>query len=167
MMSDFTSSGRRTAEAGEPRPEGSRAGADPSPITADPELGVTHRVWIHPSRSMQAVSRQVEGLLDGLEKDQRRSGALLASELIAQVVCVAQGWNSEAVALTVQVRGDAVRLEAIGPAEPGIEATAEDGAAPDDPVADWGVYLIDRLASRWGLAGPPPRMIWAEIGARA
>jgi hypothetical protein len=56
--------------------------------------------------------------------------------------------------------------EATGPVASAIEANGS-GAAPDDPVADWGLYLIDSLADRWGLAGPSRRVIWAEIEAPA
>ncbi len=166
-MSDLASpTGRGTGRGGVSRHDGWNGGADGSPIAEDQRLGVTHRVWIDPSRSMRAVSREVEGMLGGLEEGQRQSGALLASELIAQVVSTAPGWNSQPVGLTVQLRADAARIEATGPVASAIEATGGN-AAPDDPVADWGVYLIDSLADRWGLAGPSRRVIWAEIEAPA
>ena len=47
---------------------------------------VTRRVRVQPPRRMKAITGEVEALLDGLNEDSRRSGALLASELVAQVV---------------------------------------------------------------------------------
>ena len=87
---------------------------------------------------MKAITGEVEALLDGLDEGPRRSGALLASELIAQVVAPSRGWNSQPVDLTIQVRKGAIRLEATGPVAPLVEATAGHGVAPDDPFADWG-----------------------------
>jgi hypothetical protein len=112
---------------------------------------------------MKAITREVEAVLDGLEESPRRSGSLLASELIAQVVARSPGWNSQPVGLTIQLGADAVRLEATGPLPPSIEATADRNGVADDPVADWGPFLIDRLADRWGIAGGARRNIWAEI----
>jgi hypothetical protein len=112
---------------------------------------------------MKAVTADVSELLDGMEEDQRRSSALLASELIAQVVGPAPAWNDQPVGLTIQIRGDGVRLEAAGPVVPAIEATDDHDVVVDDPLADWGAFVIDRLADRWGLGGGAERTIWAEI----
>ena len=123
---------------------------------------MTHRLRVDPSRSMKAITGEVELLLDGLEEGPRHSGALLASELIAQLVGPAAAWNSQPVGLTIQVREDAIRLEATGPA-PLIEASADHDVIPDDPFAGWGAFKIERLADRWGRGGGSRGNIWAEI----
>jgi hypothetical protein len=124
---------------------------------------VTHRVRVQPPRRMKAITGEVEALLGGLDEDTRRSSGLLASELIAQVVGRAPGWNSQPVGLTIQLRGDAVRLEATGPITPTMEATAHYDVVPDDPLADWGRFILDRLSDRWGMGGGARRDIWAEV----
>jgi hypothetical protein len=124
---------------------------------------VTHRVRVQPHRSMKAITAEVEALLDGRDERSRRSGALLASELIAQVVGRAPGSPSGPVGLTVQLRADAVRLQATGPVAPSIGATARHDSAPADPVADWGSFILNRLSDRWGMGGGARRDIWAEI----
>ena len=124
---------------------------------------LTHRVRVQPPRSMKAIASEVEGLLDGLDEGSRRSGALLASELIAQVVGRAPGSESGQVGLTVKLREDAVRLEATGPVAPSIGATARHDEAPGDPRADWGWFILNRLSNRWGMGGGARRDIWAEI----
>jgi len=165
-MSDFTSpavGGRGAAKAGELSHAGSTGGAiEGLPIPDNPDLPVTHRLRVDRSRSMKSITDEVETLLDGLEDGARRSGALLASELIAQVVGREPGWNSEPVALTIQLREDVVRLEATGPIAPAIEATYYD-VVHDRPLADWGRFIIDRLADRWGFGGSAKQDIWAEI----
>jgi hypothetical protein len=130
---------------------------------ARPDQAVMHHVRVQPSRSMKAITSDVEVLLDGLEERSRRSGALLASELVAQVVGRAPGLYTEPVALTVQLRQDAVRLEATGPVAPSTRAVASGDAVPADQLADWGPYIMDRLADRWGVGGAAPGDIWAEI----
>ena len=116
---------------------------------------------------MKEITGKVETLLDGLEKGPRRSLGLLASELLAQVVGRAPSWGNEPVDLTVQVREDAVRLEATGPIAPSIGPTGDRQAATPNPLADWGRFIIDRLADRWGVCGGARRDIWAEIEVRA
>jgi hypothetical protein len=170
-MSDFTSptdAGHGASGAGESRDAGFTRGAtERFRIRANGDQALTHHLRVDPSRSMKAITGEVEALLDGLEEGQRRGGALLASELIAQVIGRVPDWNGESVALTIQLRADAVRLEATGPVAPAIQAPADHDMAPDDPVADWGAFLIDRLADRWGLDGGSRRNIWAEIEAPA
>ena len=123
---------------------------------------VTHRVRVQPPRSMRAITGDVEALLGGLDEDTRRSGRLLATELVAQVVGRAPDSPSGPVGLSVQLRGDAVRLSATGPIAPLIGA-AHDDAVRVDPFADWGWFILDRLSDRWGLGGGTRRDIWAEI----
>jgi hypothetical protein len=125
---------------------------------------VTRRVRVQPPRRMKAITGEVEALLDGLNEDSRRSGALLASELVAQVVGRVPGSQSGPVGLTVQMREGVVRLVATGPVAPTIRAAARhDAAAPVDPLADWGWFILDRLSDRWGMGGGARRVIWAEI----
>jgi hypothetical protein len=125
---------------------------------------VTHRVRVQPPRSMKAISGDVEALLGGLKEDTRRSGAFLATELVAQAIGRAPGSPSGPVGLTVQLREDAIRLEATGPIAPSNGAAAgHDDAIPADPLAEWGWFILDRLSDRWGVGGGARRAIWAEI----
>jgi len=111
---------------------------------------------------MKAITDEVETLLNGLEEASLRSSALLASELIAQVVGRDPGFQGEPVGLTIHVREAVVRMEATGPAAPSLEVSSNHGSPPD-PLADWGSFILDRLADRWGVSGRPQQAIWAEI----
>lgn len=120
-------------------------------------LVVTHHVRVDPTRSMKSVTGDVQALLEEHGDEPRRSCALLASELIAQIVGREQSWEGDSVELTIQLRPDAIRLEATGQAAP----AHQNGAT--EPLAEWGQFLLDRLADRWGVRGGPCRDIWAEV----
>ena len=118
---------------------------------------VTHRVRVDPTRNMKSVTDDVQALLEEYGDEPQRSCALLASELIAQIVGREQGLDGP-VDLTIQLRADAIRLEATGPA-----SSPSDPSGTAERLADWGQYLLDRLADRWGIRGGPRRGIWAEV----
>ena len=105
--------------------QGDVARGAPVSANGNRDQGVTHRLRVAPSRSMKATTGEVEALLDGLEESSRRSCGLLASELIAQVTGQAPGFDGGPIGLTVQLREDAVRLEARGPVAPSVQATAD------------------------------------------
>ena len=129
---------------------------------APPEFQ-THELRVDPRRSMKAITDEVEALLDGLEEASRRNAALMASELIAQVVGRAPGSHCEPVRLTVQLQEDLVRMEAAGPVAPSAGESSDPHSAPADPLADWGRFILDKLADRWGVGGDARRALWAEI----
>jgi hypothetical protein len=123
----------------------------------------THKLRVDPGRSMKAITDEVEALLDGLEETSRRTAALMASELIAQVVGRAPESHGEPARLTVQLREDVVRMEATGPVPPSAGRRSDPDSVPADPLADWGRFILDRLADRWGVGGDARRALWAEI----
>ena len=125
------------------------------------------RIPVDSSRSMRAITGEVSELLDGLEERPRRCGALLASELIAQVAGPTRHRDRRSIEFTVQLRADAVRIEAMGPVAPALAGTADHGGGVDDPIADWGAFLMNRLTDRWGLSGGYRGAIWAEIAIPA
>jgi hypothetical protein len=121
-------------------------------------LVITHHVHVDPTRSMKSVTGDVQALLEEYGDEPRRSCALLASELIAQIVGRERNWEGGPVELTIQLREELIRLEATGPASVGVDHN--DAAAP---LAQWGEFLLDRLSDRWGVRGGPDRAIWAEV----
>ena len=124
-----------------------------------------HIVTVDPRRSMKAATREVEVALDrvgaDLDPSKRRAAALLASELIAQVVGRDLGEHTRPVNLLVTLRPASVRLETRGPLAPVATGTARD----ESPLAEWGQFLLDRLADRWGVDEDDPRILWAEIAS--
>jgi hypothetical protein len=123
-------------------------------------LVITHRLHFEPSRSMKSITGDVQTLLDGIGDEPRRSCALLASELIAQIIGREPHWGDDPVGLTIQRRPNAVRLQATGPAS---NPRPRSSVASAEPLAGWGQFIIDRLADRWGVAEGDRRDIWAEV----
>ena len=121
-----------------------------------------HKLRVDPSRSMRAVTAEVEALLGGSAQTAVPGGALLASELIAQVVGRDPRFHGASVDLTIQLREDAIRMEAAGPTAPSVRE-GSDLRSVTDPLADWGSFILDRLADRWGVQGGTRPAIWAEI----
>jgi len=111
---------------------------------------------------MKAITDEVEALLTGLEEASLRSGALLASELIAQVVGRDPGFQGEPVGLSINVRQGLVRMEATGPAPPSVARSSNHDSQPD-PLADWGSFILDRLADRWGVRVGDATSVWFEV----
>jgi hypothetical protein len=161
-----TRAGRGPGSGRSPDPAGTHRNAQGSPVPASLDQAVTHMVRIDPSRSMKAVTEDVDGLLDGFDEGRRHRGALLASELVAQVLDPSLDWNCQGAELSVQLRAGSVRLEARGPGATPTAAPTGDHVV-SDPIADWGPFLIERLADRWGLDGGSRRIIWAEVDAPA
>lgn len=90
--------------------------------------------------------------------DGRTSGdlLLLVSELVTNAVRHARGERFE---VRLEVRPDALRLE-----------VHDDGAGFDpriqpsgDGTGGYGLYIVDRLADRWGAEGGDGGMIWLEV----
>ena len=151
------------------RPTGGGSSSSAAKASLDPGLArrvargspaATHRVRVETSRSMRAISGEVEALLDGLDEGSRIRAALLASELIAQVTGRAP--DRGPVGLTIEPREDAVRLEATGSVTPSVQGTDHDTSS-GDPFAVWGRFILDREADRWGVGGGEHPTIWAEV----
>jgi len=107
---------------------------------------------------MKSVTGDVQSLLGEYGEGSQRSCALLASELIAQIVGREPSWADGPVALTIQLREDAIRMEATRPT-----ASSDHNGVSPEPLAEWGEFLLDKLADRWGVRELPRRDIWAEV----
>jgi hypothetical protein len=85
--------------------------------------------------------------------------ALLPSELIAQVAGRDLDPAMGSVDLTVVFKLEGLRLETRGPSSPAVT----NGFEPEDGLAEWGHFLLNRLADRWGIDGSHPPILWAEV----
>jgi hypothetical protein len=120
---------------------------------------------VNPLRSMKAATAELETALEGLGADMpsstRRQTALLASEMIAQVAGGDGERANESVDLIVRFRPNRIRLEARGPSMPSVSNEPDSDGTP--VLAAWGHFLLNRLASRWGIDGSNSWILWAEV----
>lgn len=114
----------------------------------------------HPARpaAIGRARHDVEDALALADVDRRTAGdlLLLVSELVTNAVRHARGERFE---VRLEVRPDALRLE-----------VRDDGAGFDpriDPSADgtggYGLFIVDRLADRWGVERDAGGIIWVEV----
>ena len=84
--------------------------------------------------------------------------ALVISELVTNSL-QHSGRTDQQVDVAIRAGPDALRLE-VRDAGPGFEPTPP-SAGPPPGVSGWGLFIVDRLASRWGTR--PGGMVWAEL----
>ncbi|HLM26703.1 MAG TPA: ATP-binding protein [Thermoleophilaceae bacterium] len=83
---------------------------------------------------------------------------LLVTELVTNSVRHAE---ARAVDMRVHVSSDQVRLE-VADRGPGFEFEARE--QDQDPEGGWGLFLVDRLADRWGISTHAgASRVWAEL----
>jgi anti-sigma regulatory factor (Ser/Thr protein kinase) len=92
---------------------------------------------------------------------------LLVSELVTNSVRHSGSGPPESVGLDVAVDSDTIRVEVRDPGS-GFEPRARD--VDRNRPGGWGLYLVDRLADRWGVVRNHFTRVWFEIdrdGVRA
>ena len=135
-----------------PFPRADRAGARHGPrIEVDLDSG--------PNAAAEA--RAAIGLLDGMaDPDLLDDVRLLVSEAVTNSVRHAGGPPDAKIGLTVSVADDIVRAE-VTDAGRGFQPSPRD--APQLEAGGWGLHLVDRLASRWGVQRGRPARVWFEV----
>ena len=86
---------------------------------------------------------------------------LLVSELVTNAIRHADAPSGGQVAVDVSIKGDSVRVEVADPGsgfEP--EPRNDDGSSK---AGGWGLYLVDRIADRWGIIRNRMNRVWFEI----
>jgi len=91
---------------------------------------------------------------------------LLVSELVTNCVKHARVGPEESIMLTVDIRDEDVRVSVVDegpgfeqPEKPLSEAAAEAGSG-------WGLFLVDQLATSWGVERKAGATVWFELPRR-
>jgi anti-sigma regulatory factor (Ser/Thr protein kinase) len=85
---------------------------------------------------------------------------LLVSELVTNAIRHAESATSGEVGLDVSIRDGSVRVEVADPGR-GFEPKPRDNDM--GRPGGWGLYLVDRIADRWGVARNSMTRVWFEI----
>ena len=123
----------------------------------------THVVELHIRHCARPAAigrarRDVEDALDGAAVDQSTSGdlMLLVSELVTNAVRHARGEEFE---VRLEVRPDLLRLEVHDEGTGFAPRIAPNG----DAGGGYGLFIVDRLADRWGVEHDDGGVIWLEL----
>lgn len=119
--------------------------------------GLTMHIAGGPEAAARA-RRAIAGLRADLDPSLLETLRLLVTELVANSVRHA---DADAVTLRVVVGARAVRTEVTDPG-PGFDPA--DTGSPRADHSGWGLFLVERLAERWGVAkaGSATR-VWFEL----
>ncbi|HEX2087354.1 MAG TPA: ATP-binding protein [Solirubrobacteraceae bacterium] len=123
----------------------------------------THVVELHLRHSARPAAigrarREVEDALSEARVDPGTSGdlMLLVSELVTNAVRHA---GSDHFEVRLEVRPDLLRLEVHDEGN-GFEPAI---APSDDGSGGYGLFIVDRLADRWGVERDEGGLIWVEV----
>lgn len=105
--------------------------------------------------------RALDGLDTHLTPEMLASVRLLVTELVTNSIRHARLSDHDQVAVTVRMNDDVVRVEVGDPGE-GFESPAPHSG--DLAVeGGWGLYLVDRIADRWGTSRDRGATVWLEL----
>jgi anti-sigma regulatory factor (Ser/Thr protein kinase) len=119
-------------------------------------------VRLVPGASAPSSARAlVGGLRDRLAEDVLDDLVLVVSEVVTNCVRHAGLGPDDDISLHVRATPTNVRLEVID----GGRGFEHRPIAAHDPTTPggWGLYIVDRLADRWGVAPEPGTRLWIEI----
>jgi anti-sigma regulatory factor (Ser/Thr protein kinase) len=108
------------------------------------------------AQARSAIDRALGPALPAPVADDLR---LIVSELVTNVVRHAALDPGQEMELRGELTKDHVRVEV---SDPGTGFKAEITPAADRG-SGWGLYILDRLAQRWGAVGDEANVVWFEL----
>ena len=109
--------------------------------------------------SASAARNALLALEQRLEPEVLDDVRLLVSELVTNAIRHAEASGGH-VGLDVSIKGDSVRVEVADPGE-GFEPSPRNDSMTKP--GGWGLYLVDRIADRWGVIKNRMTRVWFEI----
>jgi serine/threonine-protein kinase RsbW len=86
---------------------------------------------------------------------------LLTSEVVTNALRHAGLAPGDSIAVAVEVHPDRVRVE-VADRGPGFDPNALEEPSPEK-VGGWGLFLLKKLADRWGVARNHLNRVWFEL----
>jgi anti-sigma regulatory factor (Ser/Thr protein kinase) len=115
------------------------------------------------ARAPAAARALLTGLLPGEPGEVEATAYLLVSELASNVV--RHAGLDEHDTLSVSAESDHRRLR-VSVCSEGTGFGPEVRRTPDQMEGGWGLFLVDRMADRWGISGGERTCVWFELGFR-
>lgn len=103
----------------------------------------------------------LDRLAGAMPDDQLAVLRLLVTEVVSNSVRHGAEDEESRISLDVEIYANAVRVAVTDPG-PGFDAPASPQPHPDRP-GGWGLCLVDRLSSRWGVARERGTQVWFEL----
>lgn len=124
-------------------------------------------IAIHLAREPQSARearKALEAFRDSLDEISFIDLRLLVSELVGEAVREQEGDGPGSITVRAQIRDDNVWVEA----SDGAAAYYVSSGRPSPGEKGWGVALVQRLSSRWGIRREKGRVstVWFELPAR-
>jgi anti-sigma regulatory factor (Ser/Thr protein kinase) len=122
------------------------------------------QMHLDPDLRAPAVARHVvRGELEGVVDPELLDRAiLLLSELVTNSVRHAGLGPQEEIQVTIAATARGLHVEVVEPGE-GFEVGAISEPGGEGRSGGWGLYLVDRLSSAWGVSGGAQTRVWFEV----
>jgi serine/threonine-protein kinase RsbW len=143
------------------------AGSHPNTPLTDQDLmsmdaGPTATIWLRPEVTAPATARRaVKDLVASARLETRNAVELVVSELVTNCVKHAGLGPGDRINLVAARTNDRIRIEVWDPG-PGFEPE-DTGPRVLLRNSGWGLYLVGRLADRWGVDLSAGTRVWSEF----
>jgi anti-sigma regulatory factor (Ser/Thr protein kinase) len=125
------------------------------------EVGFNMEVTLSPGADAPGGARRaLEGLKPVLGDHVYEETSLLVSELVTNSVRHAMLPPDDVIRLRVRTEDDYVHVDVVDPG-PGFDPKAME--PPGSPESGWGLQLLNRLATRWGVRRNDDTTVWFEL----
>jgi anti-sigma regulatory factor (Ser/Thr protein kinase) len=113
--------------------------------------------------NLPGLRRALEGM--GMSETMLRAAKLLTSELVTNSIRHADLGPDDLIDVTAEWKGDALRVVVRDPGPASLSSGIVAGSIRPSPggQSGWGLYLVDRLASRWGTNLSGTVGFWFEL----
>lgn len=116
-------------------------------------------------KSAAAARRSVaSGLGEFVDERRRGDVELVVSELVTNSIRHAGLDKNAFIEIEVTATDHVVHLEVVDPG-PGFSPSNLLPVSPDR-IGGWGLYLVSRIANRWGVSTEDGTKVWVEIDLR-
>lgn len=124
------------------------------------EAWLTMLLPVRPTAASRA-RHALDGLKKRLDAETLDTLRLLVSEVVTNSIRHAGLTRGDTIAVTVSDAGEVMRVE-VADAGAGFRPDRHPTPTPTG-VGGWGLYLVDRLASRWGVSLDGATLVWFEV----